>query len=207
MLQIIPTVLEKNFDLVEERLEKIGGLSRWIQIDVIDGKFSYGKSFELELLNRLEKDLKRELLLDIHLMVKEPIKWIGKCNFVDANRLIGQVEMMGDRNDFVNMVKDNNMEVGLAFDIETKIEGVLPKDLDVVLLLARKSGFENFNFDEKIWEKLKKLKELRQTKSLKFKIGIDGGVGLEKVEKLEKMGVDIIYSGRNYIKIINDQNN
>lgn len=190
---VIPTILEKDFALAEIKIKLIKDKSRWMQIDVIDGFFSGGKSFELELLNKVGKEIQNNLL-DIHLMVKEPIKWIEKCNFVGANRIIGQVEKMSNRQKFVEEVKNMGLEAGLAFDTETEIEEI-PKETDLVLLMGRKSGFMMAKFDEKIYEKIKKLVKLKENKKMDFEIGIDGGIDEEIIKKLKIAEVDIVYCG------------
>ncbi|MDD2483376.1 MAG: hypothetical protein PHE32_00065 [Candidatus Shapirobacteria bacterium] len=190
---VIPTILEKDFALAEIKIKLIKDKSRWMQIDVIDGFFSDGKSFELELLNKVGKEIQGNLL-DIHLMVKEPIKWIEKCNFVGASRIIGQVEMMNNRDEFVEKIKEAGLEAGLAFDIETEI-GEIPKETDLILLMGRKSGFMMAEFDEKIYEKIKKLVKLRENKKMDFEIGIDGGIDEEIIKKLKIEEVDVAYCG------------
>jgi len=52
-MEIIPTILEKDFDLAENRFSQIKNLSSWIQIDVVDNVFTSGKSFELELIYKI----------------------------------------------------------------------------------------------------------------------------------------------------------
>jgi len=192
-MQIIPTILEKEISLAEMKIRLIKDKSCWIQIDVIDGFFSEGKSFELELLNKMEKELQNNLL-DIHLMVKEPIKWIEKCNFVGASRIIGQVEKMSDSQKFVREVKNMGLEVGLAFDIETKIENI-PEETDLVLLMGRKSGFKTADFQQETYKKIRDLLNLKNEKKLEFKIGVDGGVNEKNIKKLKDFGVEISYCG------------
>ncbi len=186
-MKIIPTILEKSFEEAERKIEVIKDEVSWIQVDVVDGVFSFGKTFELELLGKLEFETK-ELLWDIHLMVKKPVKWVSKCNFVRGARVIGQVEMMSDRDEFIKTVKDKNMEAGLAFDIDTKI-GEIPDETDVVLLMARKAGFERGSLDERIWKKIQEAKEKGLT------VGVDGGVTGDNIEKMKEAGVDVVYCG------------
>ena len=190
---VIPTILEKDFALAEVKIRLIKDRSRWIQIDVIDGNFTDGKSFELELLNKMEKEIQNNLL-DIHLMVKEPIKWIEKCNFVGASRIIGQVEKMSDSLKFVEEIKNMGLEAGLAFDVETEI-GNIAKETDLVLLMGRKSGFEVAEFEEKIYKKIEKLVKLKNDKKMDFKIGVDGGINQKNIKKLKDIGVEISYCG------------
>lgn len=196
-MKIIATVLEQKFSEAEKRVEKVKEKSRWVQVDVIDGVFSPGKSFELELLGRIENC--ERVLWDVHLMVKEPIKWVEKCSFIDASRVIGQVEMMEDREEFVDKVKGIGMEAGLAFDIDTEI-GEIPKETDLVLLMGRKAGFEARELDEKVFEKINRVKEMG------FEVGVDGGINIENIDKLEEAGVSIAYCGSQFEKIYDEKN-
>lgn len=191
-MQIIPTINRKNFNEVKERLIDLEGTTRWIQIDVADGVLTPGKSFELELLSRVEGNW----LWDIHLRVREPTNWIEKCIFVGASRIIGQIEMMARRDEFVEKVKNEGLEVGLGFDIDTEVDGI-PDETDMVLLMSRKAGFEVKPFEEKVYDKIKKVKDKG------FIVGIDGGVGIDHLQKLRELGVDVIYSESNYFELIN----
>jgi ribulose-phosphate 3-epimerase len=134
------------------------------------------------------------VLWEIHLMVKEPKNWIEKCNFVNASRIIGQTEMMADRETFVNEIKNLGLEAGLAFDLESEIKEI-PDETDVVLLMSRKAGFGSQEFDNRVLEKIKKLKKIREEKGLKFLIGVDGGINENNIGKLSKEEVDVAYCG------------
>jgi ribulose-phosphate 3-epimerase len=190
---VIPTILEKDFSLAEIKIRLIKDISRWMQIDVIDGFFTEGKSFELELINKMQTEIQNNLL-DIHLMVKEPIKWIEKCNFVGASRIIGQVEKMSDRQKFVDEVKNTGLEVGLAFDVMTEIDEI-PKETDLILLMGRKSGFQTAQFDNNIYGKIEKLLEMREKEKMDFLIGVDGGIDENIIKKIKISGAEIAYCG------------
>jgi ribulose-phosphate 3-epimerase len=203
-MQIIPTILEKEFGLAQVKIRQAKNISKWIQVDVIDSVFSFGKTFELELLNnKLEET--EDVLWEIHLMVKEPKNWIEKCNFVNASRIIGQIEMMSDKNEFITQVKNLGIEAGLAFDIDTEISDI-PEETDVVILLSRKAGFEENKFDNKIFEKIEKLKKIREEKKLNFKIGIDGGINETNIAKLKMVGGEIAYCGNSIFNGMVDDN-
>jgi len=191
-MQVIPTILEKNFTQAKDNILAIKNQTRWVQLDVIDGYFSFGKTFELELINKI--DGVENILWDIHLMVKEPKNWINKCDYINASRIIGQVEMMSDINLFVKTVKDIGLEAGLAYNIETEI-GEIPQDTDIILLLGREAGFEPKKFNEKVFEKIKRLKKIKQETGLNFMIGVDGGINEKNISQLKNEGVDIAYCG------------
>ncbi len=203
-MQIIPSILEKDFSIAENKIKLVKDKFRWMQIDVIDGFFSEGKSFELELLNKIEVEIQNNLI-EVHLMVKEPIKWIEKCNFIGASRIIGQVEMMSDRNSFIQEVKNMGLEAGLAFDVDTEI-GKIPDGTDVVLIMGRKSGFQANKFQEDTINKIIKVVQAREGKDAQYyQIGIDGGVNLDTIKKIKEAGAEIAYCGRTvFDAILND---
>lgn len=195
-MRIIPTTgLRKSFDEAEKRLNQIKDYSRWIQVDVCDNVFASGKTFELELLKKVDFNTDN-VLWDIHLMVKEPIDWIEKCMFVGASRIVGQVEMMTSRDDFINKVKNTGLEAGLAFDAETIVDQI-PEETDEVILMGRKAGFGYQELDKKVLTKIKEARQISGT----YQIAIDGGVDVANIKELEQNGVEIVYSETNYFKL------
>lgn len=174
----------------------VGKHSMWMQIDVIDGKFTSGKTFDLEQLAS-EEIADKNWLFDVHLMVDKPEKWVNKAIMAGASRITGQVERMALAEKFVEKVREYKVEVGLGFDIETPV-GAIPEGVDLILLMARKAGFEPVDFDEKIWEKIE------EARKLGIKIGVDGGIRKEHLPRLEKAGVSIAYVGKEYLNTVNE---
>jgi ribulose-phosphate 3-epimerase len=195
---IIPTILEKDPIMAEERWGDIKSKTRWVSLDVIDGVFSYGRTFDLEQVRKIFPDDNK--LVEVHLMVKEPIGWINKTIEAGASRIIGQVEMMSDKSSFVAKAKEEGLEAGLGWDIETEFDPKeVPPETDVVLFMARKSGFEPQPVDDKVWIKIKAAKKAG------FRVGVDGGINKKIADKLEEEGVDIAYVGSNYLNIVNEK--
>lgn len=197
-MEIIPTILEKDINLAEDRFAKIKKISSWIQIDVVDNIFTPGKSFELELISKFDQI--NSTLWDIHLMVKEPINWLKKCLHVDASRVYGQVEMMSDRKLFVTEAKNSGLEVGLAFDIETPVNNI-PDECDLILLMGRPAGFGTFSLDKNIFEKISIAKKFGK------KVAIDGGITQDNFSQIKQSGVDIIYLGQYFLDLIHEKEN
>jgi ribulose-phosphate 3-epimerase len=199
-MQIIPTTNPQvDFNRVEARLSQFKDLTTWIQIDVTDGILVKPVSFPLELLNRSDLILEKNIF-DIHLMVKEPINWLNKCLFIQASRVTGQVESMTNRDAFIAAIKDQGLEAGLAFDINTSLDFNIPIDTDLVLLMGRPMGFDPLPLDDRIFTKIKKLKDK------KFKVAVDGGVTPQNLPRFISAGVDIIYSGQYFLDLINATN-
>ncbi len=198
-MEIIPTTIPNtDFSQVEKRLQAIKDLSTWIQIDLTDGVLVKPASYPLELFNNSHLDLSKNIF-DVHLMVKEPINWLNKCLAIQASRVVGQVEMMADRELFIKTAQDNGLEAGLAFDATTPVDNNIPQDTNLILLMGRPMGFTPAPFDPQIFEKIDFFKKLG------FKVAVDGGVSPDNFSQFQQAGVDIVYVGHYFLDLINEK--
>ena len=69
-MQVIPGILESNWETIEEALEKVKTFSNTVHIDLIDGKFSKKKTF---LDPQPFSTYTKELFFEAHLMTDNPI--------------------------------------------------------------------------------------------------------------------------------------
>ena len=195
MVKIIPSILTGDPEEVRAFLDEAQDVAKRIQIDIIDGVFSSGKTIEPILL----KDYDLSFEVDYHLMVKDPINWVEKCVDGQGDRIIGEVEMMNDQMEFIKKVQAVGLEVGLALDLETSPEVLsdeVLQSLDVVLLMSRKAGFESHTFELSTFDKIKEIVNKRNILSHRFKICIDGGVTDQLIADLAKAGVDEAIVGK-----------
>jgi len=148
-----------------------------VQVDVIDGKFAERETIKPEELNMIDT----VVAFDVHLMVSKPEEWVSRCAMGGVDRVFGQVEYMEDVKAFVGDVQAEGMAVGLAYDVDTPIDGLeeVIDNLDAVLLLSVKAGKQGQEFDEKV---LKKIKEVRKL-SKKVTLVIDGGLDEKEIKK------------------------
>jgi len=199
MVEIIPAILTASPDELVGMIEACEGKVKKVQIDIIDGQFAENKTIEPTALENIDT----RLLLDFHLMTKEPINWVEKCVRGGADRIIGQIEMMQDQQGFVGKVQEVGAYVGLAIDLDThlsKLDPTILNNLDAVLVMSVKAGLGGQKFEEKVFDKLKKLDEIRSRDETPFKIIVDGGVGEGSIEKLRQIGVDEVAIGKGIFK-------
>ncbi len=198
-MEIIPSILTNDPGELKEKVELITkGNREWVrrvQIDVVDGVFAKNKTIGLELLRGVDTDL----LLDIHLMVDEPVNWVEKCVGVGADRVVGHVERMGNQEEFVSRATEVETEVGLALDLQTQItqiDEVLLADLDVILLMSVPAGFGGQEFDNEVIKKIRQLSELRHARGCRFSICVDGGVNERNIADIAEAGADEVAIGK-----------
>lgn len=193
-LEVIPSILTNNRAELEEMLLKSEGAVKRAQIDIIDGEFAENKTVDPAIV----KEIDTSLLLDFHLMTKEPINWVEKSKTGGGDRIIGQIEMMGNQEEFVGKVEELGALVGLGIDLETPVNSLdqelIPR-LDVILVMSVKAGFGGQKFQESALKKIKELSDLKQKRG-KFHICVDGGVSKENLSKIKGAGADEVSIGR-----------
>ena len=195
--RIAPSIIAidyKNLDAVSEALEKLKATKvALIHLDVMDGEFVKNKTFDSRFLEQI-KD-KTDLLLDVHLMVKEPKKVINSYVEAGADIITIHYESEGDIRELLKEIKDKNCLAGLSIKPETpvhKIEPILREGLvDVLLIMAVEPGACGQTFLESTYDKIRSARAI----SNDFNIQVDGGVNFENAKRIVEAGADILVSG------------
>ncbi len=184
MHQIIPGVLEKNWEEVEKKLILAKTFTNTIHLDIIDGKFVDNKTFlDPEPFKKYSKDL----YIELHMMVEEPIDYVEKWADAGIKRFIGHVEQMTSQKEFVQFTKRFG-EVGLALDGPTHISTIkIPFDeLDTILVYtSNKVGFSGPPLMEERLDKIRHLKKLTN-----IPIEADGGINDKTILQVKAAGTN-----------------
>lgn len=170
-MEIIPGVLEKTWEEVEKKIQLLSPFAKALHIDIIDGKFAPNLTF---LDPKPFAKYKDQFLLEVHMMVEEPINYLKPFADAGFKRFLGHVEKMSDQVEFVAQGQLFG-EVGLALDGPTTIEAirVAMDDLDVVhFYISDRVGFAG---PPMMPERLEKVRALRQVHP-SIPIEVDGGI-------------------------------
>lgn len=170
MLEIVPGILEKDWNEIEKKLETAKSFAKTVHIDIIDGKFAPNTAF-LDPVPFTKYS--SELFLELHMMTENPIQYLESFAKAGFKRFIGHIEKMPDQAEFVAKAQTLG-EVGLAIDGPTPLENVkVPlADLDSILIMTIKAGQSGQAFNP---EYLKKIEILRSAQN-DIKIEVDGGI-------------------------------
>ena len=185
-MDIIPGILTDNPQELRDMVEKADGVVKRIHVDIIDGVYSENKTIDPSALEVLEHDL----LIDFHLMVNEPVKWVEKCIRAGGDRIIGHVEMMSSPLEFIGEVTEAGLSPGLALDIDTPvglIEKMLLTDVDIIVVMSVPAGYGGQKFDERALDKIKALRKIKKSDQ--------GGVSLEYIDDISRVGADEVVIG------------
>lgn len=186
MYEIIPSpgTQDREWAVIEKKIELVKPFVQTIHIDICDGKFAPNQTFaNPEPFKKYTKDI----FFEVHLMVEEPATHLKRWAAAGFRRFIGQIEKMSDQAAFI---ADAQLlgEAGLALDGPTPLEHLkIPyEDLDVVLFYTGdRAGFSGKSFQE---DRLEKVKVFREQMSY-LPIEVDGGMNDETIAIAYEAGV------------------
>ena len=211
MAEIIPAILAKNFEDIEDDLGLILGAAPFVQIDVCDGFFVTSKSWPFVDLedNKFKSIVAQEeglpywedIDFEFDLMVKNPAAKIPDFVAMGASRIIVHLDSADD--DEIENILDEystdemrefGVEIGIGVSATTKMDRVekfVPKTAFVQCMGIKKIGFQEQPFDENVIERIISLRQ----KFPELIISVDGGVSADNALSLVTAGANRLVVG------------
>lgn len=195
---IAASILAADFTHLEQDIQKsVQGGAEWIHCDIMDGHFVPNISFgplAVEAANR-----STDSFLDVHLMIYNPDDYIDEFVKSGANQITVHYEAVTHLHRSIQNIKSKGVKAGVAINPATSLHNIEPilSYVDIVLLMTVNPGFGGQQFIEHSYERIKELMSLRRKKSLPFLIEVDGGIGMENIEKVSHCGADVFVIGNN----------
>lgn len=162
----------------------------FIHVDVMDGIFVDNKKNEYNEIKDLFTNVDKPL--DIHLMVDKPLNEIKKFINLKPDYITFHVESNDDIKECINLIKENNIKVGIALSPNTRIYNIIPylKDIDLVLVMSVEPGYGGQEFIKSSINKINELKAIQ--KKYNYIINVDGGINDRTIKDINS---DMIVSG------------
>lgn len=186
MLEVIPGILEKDWDEIEKKIELVKSFAQTIHVDIIDGKFAPNITFLDPIpFAKYTKDI----FFELHMMVENPIQYLKPFADAGFRRFLGHIESLRQLADQAEFVAQAQIlgEVGLALDGPTDLSAIkIPySDLDSILIYTSQNvGFSGPSFMQERLDKVKKIRE--QNKFLS--IEVDGGINDQTILTAKNAG-------------------
>ena len=195
MVTIAPSILAADFGRLAAEVMAVGDQAEWIHVDLMDGHFVPNLTIGPPVVASLRRHTDK--LLDCHLMVTDPGRWLEPLAEAGADGCSVHVEL-GDPTPLLARTRGLGMMAGVVIDGPTAFEVVEPfldERIDLLLIMTIKAGFGGQTFQNEQVAKIERAAAIRRDRRLAFHIEVDGGIKVDTAGLVARAGADVLVSG------------
>jgi len=212
MAEIIPAILEKDYENLKNKIALVRGVVSVVQIDFCDGVFVPTRTWPFSSGGGADEHFQRilneqegmpfweDVDFELDLMVADAVDNFDIYTKLGPKRIIFHLEAVGELESFLHFLEGIDMyirdciEIGIAINPSTPLEQIFPliSCVDFVQCMGNdKIGHKGMPLDEQVYEKIKILRE----KYSDLAIAVDIGVNKTTAPLLIKAGAIKLVAG------------
>ena len=198
MAILSPSILSADYMNMERDLKATAEMGvKWLHVDIMDGLFVPNLSFGYSMVASMRKVT--DQVLDVHLMIDRPIRYVENFCKAGADYLTIHVEADTRENTKAALEKIRALGVkpGIVVKPKTPAEDIaefLPM-VDLVLVMTVEPGFGGQKFMADMMPKVKKLREMLDEVNPACHLEVDGGVDLKTGVVCKENGANVLVAG------------
>ena len=164
----------------------------YLHVDMCDGKYVEDKNFTITpLIDTLKVSTKP---LDIHMMVKDPIKYIDELAMLNVETITIHIDC-NDSLETIDYIQNIGIKAGIAINPDQDVSLLEPylENVDEVLIMSVVPGKGGQSFIESTLDKIDLINNIKS--NYHFITAIDGGINGETINFLKDKDIDLVVSG------------
>jgi len=196
MIKIAPSILAADFTKLGYDIESVSSAD-YLHFDVMDGVFVPNISFGIPVLESVRKAT--DMILDVHLMIENPSRYITKFAKAGADIITFHVEAETHDNTLraINEIHKLGKKAGLSIKPDTPAKNLLPyiDSLDLALVMTVEPGYGGQMFISTMLPKIKELRDVINNKGINCELEVDGGINPKTAKQCIEAGANVLVTG------------